>query len=158
MNDEKRIDLLNNLICVNKDRNLGCERALGILASSQYRSLEPIFNQRIHESKVFIYQLSEFITKLGGRPIEIGSINGKIYRAWLALKSLFLPRRLNILFEECEFTEGIAWRAYDKALAKEIWPKSISVILTSHWHAIKHSHDVLDGYIAELKEMSVQNI
>lgn len=158
MDDEKRIDALNHLICVNKDRMLGCERALGILATSRYRSLEPIFNQRIRESQVFIYQLSEFITQLGGRPMEIGSMNGKLYRAWLTLKSIFIPKRLNILFEECEFMEGIAWKAYDKALFHEMWPKTMSIILTSHWHAIKHSYDVLDGYIAELKEMSVQNI
>lgn len=158
MEDEKRIEVLNTLIGVNKDRILACERALGILASSKYRALEPIFNQRIRESQVFIYQLSEFITTLGGRSIEIGSMNGKLFRGWLALKALFIAKRLNVLFEECEFTEGVAWKAYDRALAHEKWSNTMLIILTSHWHALKHSYDVLDGYIAELKEMCVQNI
>jgi len=157
-NDKKRIRVLNDLICINNNRIAGYERIVHLLQGSVYEQINPIFVQKIHESRVFVYQLSAVIMRLRGHPMDGTTIFWKCFGIWLTLKELFMRAKLKSLLEICEFIDGITWKTYDKALALEIWEGATSLLLTSHWQAIKNSFQAMKQYSIELKHMRVQNV
>ena len=80
MNNHKIAEVLNDLVQINTDRIAVYENALTKI-EEVYKSLEPLFNRMIKESKEYVNALISEISKLDGRVVKSAPASGKIYRS-----------------------------------------------------------------------------
>jgi uncharacterized protein (TIGR02284 family) len=149
METEDLIDNLNDLIAINNDRIEGYEKALVELDEESAVNLSrPSFGDRIQESQVFVNELADAVVLLGGKPQEGTTASGKIYRAWMDLKTAFTGGSTKSVLELCEYGEDVAVKAYDKALedSEANWPPEILNMLTRQRQVVKEAHDLIRDY------------
>src|SRR4051812_5013300 len=109
-------DILNDLVKINNDRIAGYERAISESKDMDI-DLKAIFESMIRESATYKQELTAVIQANGGEVEDDTTTSGKIYRAWMDIKSTMTDSdRLSIL-GSCEFGEDAAQRAYEAALA-----------------------------------------
>lgn len=142
-NNEEVIDVLNDLIQINNDRIEGYEKALKDTDdSSQYKTL---FNQMISQSRGYKQKLVQQVRTIGGDADWNETTNsGKIYRAWMDIKSTFTGKSDKSAMELCEFGEDAAQKAYDHALSSDVnMPADVRALLVSQKSELKNSHDLI---------------
>lgn len=145
--NENLIEVLNDLIEINNDRVQGYEKAI---EDSKDRDvdLHAVFSGMADESRKYVSELSQEVTKLGGEP-DLGSTTnrGKIYRVWMDVKATFSGHDRHSVLESCEFGEDAAQRAYKAALASDAEiDADIRQLITSQQSALKTSHDLIKNY------------
>jgi uncharacterized protein (TIGR02284 family) len=156
MENEKLIDVLNDLIRINNDRIQGYAKATEELNKPGYDNARPMFLERTHESRVFVNELSSAVGRLGGEPAENTTASGKLYRTWMDLKTAFTGGSAKSVFELCEFGEDAALKAYDEALEDEtVWSEEIFNMLTRQRQMIREAHDAIKRYRDRLKAANV---
>src|SRR5690606_6631139 len=70
MENEKLVEVLNDLIRINNDRIEGYTKATEELSQPGYDNARPMFLERTNESGVFVNELSSAVMRLGGEPAE----------------------------------------------------------------------------------------
>ena len=132
--------VLNDLVEINNDRIVGYERAIKELKDSD-SDLKVLFTGMIAESQTYKTALASEISALGEK-VDNGTTNsGKIYRAWMDVKSVFTGNDRKTVLENCEFGEDAAQKAYKMALESESLPANIRELISSQKAALKQSHD-----------------
>jgi uncharacterized protein (TIGR02284 family) len=131
--NEKLIEVLNDLIRINNDRIAGYEKAIDEVENMDV-DLKALFQSMANESREYVSELGVEVARLGGE-ITTGTTNsGKIYRAWMDIKSAFSVNER-------------AQKAYEEALASDA---DISVevrqLITDQKAALKNSHDAVKRY------------
>jgi len=154
------IDVLNDLIRINRDRIAGYEKAVENLDTND-ATLKTLFYQLSAESEKLKEELSSQIRSLGGEPAEDSTVSGKIYRAWMDIKDTFTGNDAKAALESCEYGEDAAQKAYATALddSKE-FPLDIQVIIRNQKDLLRLSHDLIrnkrDEYRAAEKRPEYQ--
>jgi len=137
---EMTTTVLNDLVEINNDRIVGYERAIKELKDSD-SDLKVLFTGMIAESQTYKTALASEISALGEK-VDNGTTNsGKIYRAWMDVKSVFTGNDRKTVLENCEFGEDAAQKAYKMALESESLPANIRELISSQKAALKQSHD-----------------
>jgi len=137
---EMTTTVLNDLVEINNDRIVGYERAIKELKDSD-SDLKVLFTGMIAESQTYKMALASEISALGEK-VDAGTTNsGKIYRAWMDVKSVFTGHDRKTVLENCEFGEDAAQKAYKIALESESLPANVRELISSQKAALKHSHD-----------------
>jgi len=141
------VEVLNDLIQINNDRIEGYQKAI-MEARDQDIDLKAVFSRMADESRKYISELSHEVYKLGGEPATTNTtISGKIYRAWLDIKSAFISNERLALLETCEFGEDAAQKAYQQALVSdETLSIDIRQLIASQKESLKGSHDIIKKY------------
>ena len=142
-NKEKVIEVLNDLVQINNDRIKGYEKAIEDTKNDEvgYGSL---FDEMIHQSVQYKQQLIDEINSLGGEADRSSTTNsGKIYRAWMDVKSAFQGHSDKSALELCEFGEDAAQKAYKEALSTDDLNASTRQLLLTQKAKLKESHDVI---------------
>jgi uncharacterized protein (TIGR02284 family) len=141
-NTAETLEMLNDLVLINNDRIEGYERAIKeIKESGDGNDLQPVFLKFIDDSRRYKMELGQEIQALG-RDIEQGtSTQGKLRRAWLAVKETFTGHDLHSLLEECERSEDATRDAYEQALVDEALPAYIIDILDEQLQELIDAHD-----------------
>ena len=144
--NENTVEVLNDLIEINNDRIAGYNRAAKE-TESEDMDLKAIFNRMADESRQYIAELTQEVVKLGGKP-ETGTTNsGKIYRAWMDVKTTFTGNDRKSILASCEFGEDAAQKAYDAALTTdEELPSDVRQLIANQKASLKTSHDVIKKY------------
>jgi len=138
--------VLNDLIQINNDRIEGYEQA-SKEANDKYIDLKAIFNRMADESRRYISELSNEVSKLGGDPVSDTTIKGKIYRAWMDVKTTFTGSSRLALLESCEFGEDAAQKAYQQALVSDdTLSIDIRHLIAKQKESLKESHDTIKRY------------
>lgn len=120
MTDNKKIvGILNDLIQINNDRVVGYEKAIDEL-KAQDTDLKMLFQRYTLESKQFVSELTQEVTRLGGNPSDGTTNSGKIYRVWMDLKAAISGKDRKTILNNCEFGEDAAQKAYDLALNADV--------------------------------------
>ncbi|MCU7549544.1 PA2169 family four-helix-bundle protein [Chitinophagaceae bacterium LB-8] len=120
MADTKKITgILNDLIQINNDRVVGYEKAIDELKAGD-ADLKTLFKRYTLESKQFVSELTQEVTRLGGNPSDSTTNSGKIYRVWMDLKAAISGKDRKTILENCEFGEDAAQKAYDIALNSDV--------------------------------------
>ena len=115
---EKSVEVLNDLIEINNDRDAGFAHAAKDLTEND-NDLKSLFQSLREESRNNVQELSTAINQLGGEP-EMGiSASGSIHRAWLDVKATFAGHDRKSVLEECERGEDAIKKAYENALSPE---------------------------------------
>jgi uncharacterized protein (TIGR02284 family) len=136
-------EILNDLVKINNDRISEYERAIAESTELDI-DLKSIFEEMIRQSSEHKAALSETILKEEGEVEDESTEAGKIYTAWMDIKSPFKENdRLSIL-TACEFGEDAAQRAYEAALAESclVDGETRNLILEQQ-SSLKKSHDLI---------------
>ena len=101
------IEILNDLVKINNDRIEGYKAAIREL-DAEDDDLKSLFDRMIAQSMLIKSDLSQEIEVLHG-DMELGTtVSGKIYRAWIGLKSVFTGHGRHEVLENCENGEDAA--------------------------------------------------
>ena len=141
--NEKTIEILNDLIRINRDRIAGYEKAAeGI--EEEDEGLESLFHQLADESQRIQEELTEAVIAHGGEPAEDTTVSGKIYRIWMGVKDTFAGDDIKSTLEACEFGEDAAQKAYAEALkdTSEL-PETLRLMIRDQKDLLKMSHDLI---------------
>jgi uncharacterized protein (TIGR02284 family) len=137
------VDVLNDLIRINRDRIAGYEKAVENLEEGD-AILRTLFNQLAEESLRLKEELSAQVVVLGGEPAEDTTMSGKIYRAWMEVKDTFTSDDAKSALEACEYGEDAAQKAYAEALEDSAnFPTNIRRIIQDQKDLLKVSHDLV---------------
>jgi uncharacterized protein (TIGR02284 family) len=142
---KKTCDVLNDLIKINNDRVEGYTKASDE-AKDNAVNLVVTFQNMIEQSRIYITDLGNLVTKYGGTLADGSTAMGKIYRTWMDLQINFsVDDRKNIL-NACEFGEDAAQKAYRKALEELELGEEARSLIAMQKNALKDSHDLIKSY------------
>lgn len=85
-------------------------------------------------------ELGDQIRKLGGKPVQSGSLLGGLRRAWMKFISTVTLGEEHVILEECERAEDAAMRVYEAALGQDL-PKDIYSLIVKQYNGLKQNHD-----------------
>jgi uncharacterized protein (TIGR02284 family) len=136
-------ELLNDLLKINNDRIAGYEKAISETKNLDI-DLKSVFEGMIRQSQECKEELSAEIAKNGGIVEDDTTAAGKIYRAWMDIKSAMTDTdRLSIL-GSCEFGEDAAQRAYEFALnSDKLVGSDLRKLVEDEKNSLKKSHDLI---------------
>lgn len=139
-NNSVDIEILNDLIEIHNDRVVGYEKAIDELREED-NDLATFFNEMIQESHRLKAELSKEVILLGAKPEEGTTASGKIYRAWMDVKTAFTGHDRETILSNCEFGEDAAQTAYKTALETEGLSMEIRSLLTDQQSELRSSHN-----------------
>lgn len=141
--NEKIIDVLNDLVQINNDRIRGYEKAIEDTKPEE-SNYDSLFEEMIDQSHRYKQELVNEINSLGGKADKDSTTgSGKIYRAWMDVKSAFQGHSEKSALELSEFGEDAAQKAYEEALSTDNLPGSTRQLLLTQKAKLKESHDVI---------------
>jgi len=144
--NEKLISVLNDLIRINNDRVSGYEKASAETDTIDV-DLRAIFMGYANDSNKYANELALEVNRLGGESADGTTGLGKIYRAWMDVKSTFTGQDRQAILSSCEYGEDQAQKAYADALASDAEMNAdIRQLITSQKAALKKSHDIIKKY------------
>ena len=93
------------------------------------------------ESIKFTAELHNRVLQLGGEPQDGTTVSGKLYRAWMDIKTTFTGKDRASLLASCEAGEDAAQKAYRDAMETEGLPAEIRDFIGQQKKALRASHD-----------------
>ncbi|HYD22358.1 MAG TPA: PA2169 family four-helix-bundle protein [Flavipsychrobacter sp.] len=145
MQNEKTVEILNDLVRINNDRIEGYRRAINE-AKDLDVDLKATFEGMERESEGHKQELIEHIRKHGGSVAPGTTTSGKIYRAWMDVKATFTGHDRKAILASCEFGEDAAQRAYEAALGDEGLDADCRPLVSEQQRSLKNSHDLIKRY------------
>jgi uncharacterized protein (TIGR02284 family) len=145
-NHDEIIGVLNDLIKINNDRIVGYERAVN---ESKDKDVDMIavFNKMADQSRKYVTELVQEVGRLGGEAAKDTTVSGKIYRAWMDMKSAITGKDRESIIGSCEYGEDVAQRAYEAALESDAYMSTeIRQMITNQKSELKESHDTIKKY------------
>lgn len=141
---KKTIEILNTILEINTDRVDGYTLAM---RESKDADLKIMFRNITEESKNNIRELSRMILKLGGDPeFGMNTINGKIYYAWMELKTAFTGDNRQAILNSCAFGEEAAARAFSRALREANLHADAADLIYRQSRLQQASYNVIQAY------------
>lgn len=147
-NFKKILEVLNDLIRINKDREEGYVKASRKLTPAE-SNLRGIFERKAEESRNNVLQLQHKVGEIGvADEIETNSsLTGSIYRVWTDVKSAFTGEDKKSILESCECGEKAAQQCYTDALNDKELPEEITTIIRQQKKSIDSSRDEIRTYL-----------
>lgn len=140
------IEVLNDLIRINRDRTEGYHKAVEQLKPSDI-DLKTLFTNMANTSVQYANALATEVRMLGGIPASDSTQSGKLYRVWMDIRSGVSARDRKSVLGLCEFGEDAAQKAYKLALGSDAEiPANIRQIIVEQQQSLKGSHDVVKRY------------
>jgi uncharacterized protein (TIGR02284 family) len=145
------IEVLNDLIRINRDRIAGYEKAVENLEHDD-AVLRTLFYQLSEESQKMKEELAGQVRLLGGEPAEDSTMSGKIYRAWMDVKDVFAGDDAKSALEACEYGEDAAQKAYAEAIEdSREFPDNVQAMIRDQKDILRLSHDLIRNKRDEYK-------
>jgi len=136
---DNTVEVLNDLIEINNDRIAGYEKSLEELKENDAH-LKSYFLKYIDQSRQMKLALGTEVQVLGGTMESGTTASGKIYRAWMDVKSAFTGRSEKTVLNSAEYGEDAAQKAYTSALEEDL-PHHIRALVASQQQELKQAHD-----------------
>jgi len=146
------IEILNDLVLINNDRTAGYEKAYAETKEVE-TDLRAMFLKMGNDSKEFAFELGVEVKKLGGEPETGTMLSGKLYRAWMDIRSTFTTDNRLAVLQNSELGEDAAQKAYEEALKSEELPADIRQLIMSQKTSLKSAHDTIKRQRDEQKEV-----
>lgn len=141
MNHDACIEAMNDLIKINNDRVEGYKKAIDELQDDEHFDLKTVFSGMITESQQYRAELQNKIHEYGGSTEEGTTTTGKLYRAWMDVKSAFAINDKASVLSACESGEDAAQKAYKSAIDDEDVMEETKVLLRQQKESLRTSHD-----------------
>ncbi|MCH5719676.1 PA2169 family four-helix-bundle protein [Niabella hibiscisoli] len=150
--------MVNDLIKINNDRIEGYEKANVEINEDDEQGLKPLFDGMIAESKQFKTELEAIVTINDGEVAKGALVTGKLYRAWMGVKSILTAGGRRTILSSCETGEGAVQQAYRQALESEDLPDGVKLLIEEQQSILKASYDtikeLLDRAVAATEQKS----
>jgi uncharacterized protein (TIGR02284 family) len=145
--NEKLVDVLNDLIEINNDRVVGYQKAVEESKDSDV-DLIATYNKLADDSRGYAAELRQVVQRLGGEPVQDGTTNkGKIYRVWMDIRAAFAGHDRHSVLANNEYGEDAAQKAYNEALESDAeMPADIRQLITEQKSQLKEAHDMIKKY------------
>lgn len=145
------VEVLNDLIRINRDRIAGYEKAVENLEEGD-AVLRTLFYQLSDESEKMKEELAAEVRSLGGDPADNSTISGKVYRVWMDIKDAFAGDDAKSALEACEYGEDAAQKAYAEAISDSAnFPDNIQRLIRDQKDLLRLSHDLIRNKRDEYK-------
>ena len=131
-------ETLRDLIRINNDRVTGYSKAA---TQTDDQDLQSLFSQLAQQSRQFASDLRRLISANDKDVNDETTTAGKIYRAWMDVKSLFTGKDRHAILAACETGEDAAQKAYKAALEEEDLPDFLRDIIAEQKDLLLDSHD-----------------
>lgn len=151
---ENVIDLLNDLLKANNDRIGVYEKV-----AKQYRNpgtgFKNLFAEMIHQGRQNKAVLGHAILLNGGLIDDEKTHAGKLYTAWMEIRSAVAGKNNTALLESCEFAEVTALRAYTEILntAAHMVGDEDRKMITDELNVLQHSYDRIRKITAAYRDI-----
>jgi uncharacterized protein (TIGR02284 family) len=146
MANTKLAEVLNDLIQINNDRIEGYQKAINE-ADDVDVDLKAMFTKMENDSRDHVRELSSVVEDLGETPTDGTTVSGKVYRAWMDVKTAFSSKERQSILELCEFGEDAAQKAYNDALASDAdMSTDVRKLITSQQQSLRTAHGVIKKY------------
>jgi uncharacterized protein (TIGR02284 family) len=139
--DTQVVSTLNNLIQTCLDGEEGFRTAADGVKDS---GLKELFRGYARQRASFAGELQDEVRRLGGEPMEAGSITGSIHRGWMGLKAALTGEDERAVVGECERGEDSALSAYRAALAVDM-PAGVRSLVERQFAEVKEAHQHIRG-------------
>jgi len=137
----RAIQLLNDLIRINKDRITGYESTAHDHPAID-ADIRDAFYHLATESRSYVNDLHAQVIRLDGPPVSQETISGKIYLFWLDMRASLKGETLTDLLDTCMAVERAMQQAYGKALeCEDDLPENIRHLITSQLWALENAHE-----------------
>ena len=131
------LNILNDLIHINKDGQEGFRDAAENVKSPELKSL---FTKYSLQRSKFAGELQQHVTEIGEEPEKESSLAGAVHRGWIDLKAAITQGTDHPILVECERGEDHAVEAYHEALEAEL-PANIRAVLEDQAAVVHGTHD-----------------
>lgn len=157
MVQQGNIETFNDLILAHHDRIAEYQKAT-LSLKPQEAGLSTIFSEIIKESQQCIADLNSRIVSDGDIPQDLGSLGGKIYRAWIDLKVTFSSNPNYSLLDICEKGEDAMMKAYHEALTSPgtLPPDDLNLLIAQR-EIVKKTHDLIKAKRNQYHELVKNN-
>lgn len=145
VNNNKQVEILNDLIQINNDRIAGYEKAIDGLEDEGNEDLKRLFRHLVNNSLDYNETLERQIGLLDGEPAMGTSGAGKLYRAWMDFKALVTGGDRAAVLGSCLTGEETAIRAYQEALADEQLVPELQQLLHTQLAGIQQSYQEINA-------------
>src|SRR5215510_15362431 len=105
MDNDKVIDVLNDLIETCRDGEMGFQEAS---ENAKDRDLRQFLSDTAQQRAAFAGELQEHVRALGGDPAKKGSVAGSMHRAWMNIKGTLSGKDDQAILNEAERGEDSA--------------------------------------------------
>lgn len=150
-NFKKIIEVLNDLIKINKEREEGYVKAVRELTPAEH-NLRGVFERKAQDSRNNVMQLQHKAEEVGV-PVEDqpapNSITGAIYEVWCGLKKVFSGNDTNSILKCRESDEEAAQKCYERALSERDLPDDVTNVIREQKQSIDASRDEIHGLLAD---------
>jgi uncharacterized protein (TIGR02284 family) len=144
--NEKLVEVLNDLIEINNDRVTGYKKAIEETKNLDI-DLQAIFQSMANDSRKYATDLTQYVNKSGGESTTDTTTSGKIYRMWMDVKATFTGHDRQSVLEACEFGEDAAQKAYTEALASNAeMSTEVRQLITGQQATLKIAHNLIKKY------------
>jgi uncharacterized protein (TIGR02284 family) len=138
MREGQWIAMLNRLIETCNDGSQGYETAAQTVHDLK---LKQILRRLALERRTFLEELRQEVVRLGGRPIDHGTLRGALHRGWMHATSAGASSAGGVL-KEISFGERTSYKHYEDALRKEL-PADLKSLVAHHCLRIAQVRDLI---------------
>jgi len=137
MNNNEVISILNDLIECCRNAQEGYRVAAESVRNCEFRRLFNIFSQQRAQ---FVSELQAEVRRLGGEPVQKGSIAGMLHRGWIGLKSAVTAGDEASIITECQRGEESSVNSYQEALKADL-PLDVQYVVKRQYMDIRDAYD-----------------
>lgn len=147
------IEILNELIEINYDR-AELYRIGVIELRKEDQPLLPFFKQMITNSERYIAALSREVEIIGGEATGGASIEGRIYRAWMNVRTILSKHSRYSILDSCEEMEDVTLDVYRAAMQHPELTGYLRGLVSDQLDQLLHAHDKVRSLRERAKKLS----
>lgn len=114
------LDILYELVKINNDRIEGYTKAIELLSIGQNTDLRAVFEKYRDQSLAFKGEIMPLVLQISEDIIDKTRIKGKLFRAWVSLKTVFSASDRTTILDLAAHGENEFTTAYANFLDREI--------------------------------------
>ena len=137
MSNSDVIKILNTLIETCRDRQDGFRTAAENVRNSEFRRFFNIFSQQRAQ---FVTELQAEVRRLGGDPVDRGSMTGALHQGLMNFRSSFGTGDEASIIAECQRCEEGAVSSYQEALKADM-PLDVQYVVKRQYMDVKDTFD-----------------
>ncbi len=135
-------EILNELIEINYDRAELYRIGVIELKDDDQRLL-PFFKQMIKDSERYIDTLSREVEIMGGNTNSGTSTEGRIYRAWMNVRTMLSKHSSYSILDSCEDMEDVTLSVYRAAMQQPALEGYLREMVSDQLDHLLHAHDTV---------------
>jgi uncharacterized protein (TIGR02284 family) len=136
-------DVINDLVKINNDRIEGYEKAVTEINDADGEDLKPLFAGMIAESKQFKTELEAIVLINDGEIAKGALVTGKLYRAWMGVKSILTSGGRRTILSSCDTGEDAVKKVYEQALDHKELPEGVRLLIEEQQSILQESHNII---------------